>query len=435
MGRTTPALRRMQWIAVGMCTFAIALNYIDRSTLAIGNLKIREEFGINATAIGALQSAWSIAFAFAQIPVGFMVDRVGSRKLLGWALVLWSLAQAAGGLLTGYLTFMWTRVALGVFESPAFPGAVRTVSNWFSTRERGTPTGVYTLGGDLGRIIGTPLLTALLLVFGWRVMFFAMGVIGLLGAVAWFGLYRDPDLSRMAQADRDYLVENGVGARSKVTLGSWRRLFAFRSMWGMILGSFCSGYAIWMYGTWLPAYLEMQQHVSIARTGVLAMIPLACSITGSVAGGFATDRLAKTGMNVVASRKIPAACGYLLSAAFCAGAAMSGEVTPALACISASMFFLSFAQSGKWTLITAIAPQSYAGSVSSIQNFGSYIGGTVSPILTGVVVDATGSFVIALFIGSGVMVLGAALYFFVVKDPIPLEALDQSDLPALAAVH
>ena len=425
----------MQWLAVGMCTFAIALNYIDRSTLAIGNLSIRKEFGINATAIGALQSAWSIAFAFAQIPIGLAIDRVGSRKLLGWALVLWSVAQAAGGWAAGYFSFMWSRVALGIFESPAFPGAVRTVSNWFSIRERGKPTGVYTLGGDLGRIIGTPLLTALLLVFGWRMMFVAMGVIGLLGAVAWFALYRDPDLSRMAPADRDYLTENGVGKPSTVTLQSWRKLFAFRSMWGMILGSFCSGYAIWMYGTWLPAYLEMQQHVSIAKTGVLAMIPLACSIAGSLAGGYATDRLAQSGMGVVASRKVPAACGYVLAALFCAGAAMSGEVGQALACISASMFFLSFGQSGKWTLITAIAPQSYAGSVASIQNFGSYIGGTVSPILTGFVVDATGSFVLALFIGSGVMVTGAALYYFVVKDPIPLEALDPAVSPALAAAQ
>jgi sugar phosphate permease len=430
---TTPALRRMQWVAVGMCTFAIALNYIDRSTLAIGNLKIREEFGISATAIGALQSAWSIAFALAQIPVGLLVDRVGSRRLLGWALVLWSVAQAAGGWMVGYFSFMWSRVALGVFESPAFPGAVRTVSNWFSVRERGKPTGVYTLGGDLGRIIGTPLLTALLLAFGWRTMFVAMGAIGLLGAVVWFAVYRDPNLARMTPEDREYLAANGVGARSTVTLQSWRKLFAFRSMWGMICGAFCSGYAIWMFGTWLPAYLEMQQHVSIAKTGFVAMIPLACSIVGSISGGYVTDRLASSGMDVVSSRKVPAACGYLLSAAFCAGAAMSGELVAAVACISASMFFLSFAQSGKWTLITAVAPQSYAASVSSIQNFGSYIGGTVSPILTGMVVDATGSFVVALLIGAGVMVAGAAIYFFVVQDPIPLEELDGMASPTLAA--
>src|SRR6201996_6367365 len=107
----SPAFRRMQWLAVAMCTFAIALNYIDRSTLAIGNLKIRQEFGLTATGIGALQSAWSIAFAFAQLPVGLMVDRIGPRRLLGWALILWSLAQAAGGLMLGYLDFLLARMA------------------------------------------------------------------------------------------------------------------------------------------------------------------------------------------------------------------------------------------------------------------------------------------------------------------------------------
>jgi MFS family permease len=421
-------LRRMQWIAVVLCTAAIALNYIDRSTLAIGNLKIREEFGISATGIGALQSAWSISFAFAQLPVGLLVDRIGSRRLLGWGLVLWSVAQAAGGLLGGFMQFLWSRVALGLFESPAFPGAVRTVANWFHPRDRGKPTGVYTIGGDVGRIIGTPILTGLMLAFGWRAMFVSMGVIGLLGAVAWFAMYRDPDPTRMDDRDRAYLEVNKVGHTAPVSVQNWKQLFRFRSMWGMILGAFCSGYAIWMYGTWLPGYLEMQQHVSIGKTGFLATIPLACSIIGSLFGGYVTDRLARSGMSIVTSRKAPAAFGYVASAFFCAIAASATGLGLALTCISASMFFLSFAQSGKWTLVTAIAPQSYAASVSSIQNFGSYIGGTVSPLLTGMVVDATGSFSLALGIGAGVMIVGALLYGFIVRDPISLDDIEARGL-------
>jgi sugar phosphate permease len=123
----SPRLRRMQWLAVGLCTFAIALNYIDRSTLAIGNLKIRESLGLTAAGIGALQSVWSITYAFAQLPMGLAVDRVGTRKLVGWALVLWSLAQAAGGVFSGFIALLLSRMALGVFECPAYPGAVRCV--------------------------------------------------------------------------------------------------------------------------------------------------------------------------------------------------------------------------------------------------------------------------------------------------------------------
>ena len=105
----SPRLRRMQWLAVGLCTFAIALNYIDRSTLAIGNLKIRESLGLTAAGIGALQSVWSITYAFAQLPMGLAVDRVGTRKLVGWALVLWSIAQAAGGVFSGFIALLLSR--------------------------------------------------------------------------------------------------------------------------------------------------------------------------------------------------------------------------------------------------------------------------------------------------------------------------------------
>lgn len=424
---TSVRLRRMQWVAIALCTMAIAVNYIDRSTLAVGNLLIREEFRISATAIGALQSAWSIAFAVAQIPVGFMVDRLGPRTLLGTGLVLWSVAQAAGGFMGSYVQLLWARAALGVFEAPAFPTAVRVTSNWFQTRDRGRPTGVYNVGGDIGRLIGTPLLTLLMLSFGWRVMFIAMGFVGVLGGIGWFLLYRDPAKAELSAADRAYLDVNSTAGQAPVTLRQWAQLFRFRSMWGMILGAFCSGYAIWMYGTWLIGYLEMQHHVSIAKTGFLAMIPLLFSIAGAQVGGYVTDRLAHGGMSIVASRKWPAVAGYIASSFFCAIAAMTTEMAPALAAITAAMFSLSFAQAGKWTLITAVAPQSYSASVASIQNFGSYIGGTVSPILTGFVVDQTGSFVLALAIGAGVTFAGAGLYGFIVKDPIL-----QQDLDALA---
>jgi sugar phosphate permease len=190
-----------------------------------------------------------------------------------------------------------------------------------------------------------------------------------------------------------------------------------------------------MYGTWLPGYLEMQHHVSIAKTGFLAMIPLTCSIVGSLLGGYVTDMLAHRGVGIVSSRKLPAAFGYVLAAFFCAIASWTEGLNVALASISASMFFLSFAQSGKWTLITAIAPQSYAGSVSSIQNFGSYIGGTVSPLVTGMVVDATGSFALALALGAIIMVMAALLYSIVVRDPITLAepAIDDAALHTAAA--
>jgi len=135
-------------------------------------------------------------------------------------------------------------------------------------------------------------------------------------------------------------------------------------------------------------------------------------------GGYASDHLAARGMSIVKARKLPTALGYVGSALFTAFAAASSTVDPAVLWISLAMFCLYFAVAGKWTLITAVSPQPYCASCSSIQNFGSYLGGACSPFVTGLVVDRTGSFVSALLIGAVVMTVGAAIYYFMVVRPI-----------------
>jgi len=412
-------LKRMQWTAVILCAAAIAINYLDRSTIAIANPQIRAEFHMSAAQFGALQSAWSLAYALAQIPVGLLIDRFGPGILLGISMILWSIAVAAGGLVANYTRLFIARAVLGVSESPAYPTAVRVTSDWFHVRDRGVPTGVFNMGSNIGIAIGPPLLTVLMLLAGWRWMFIIMGIIGIGASVLWFWLYRDPRKAALGSADTAYIEANkSRRSGAPITARQWGRLFRFRTTWAMMLGAFCSGYGIWMYVTWLPGYLEGEHHISIARTGYLASIPLICSMFGSFWGGYASDRLIARGMPIVQARKLPAALGYLGSAIFTGFAAHSTAPAPAILWISLAMFSLYFAVAAKWTLITAVSPQDFCGSCSSIQNFGSYLGGACSPVLTGLIVDRTGSFVLALTIGGIVMAVGAAIYYFMVGAAI-----------------
>ena len=423
-------LRAIQWTAVALITVVIALNYIDRSTLSVGNLLIRKEFGVSATAIGALQSGWSLAYAFAQIPVGFMLDRLGPRYLVGGALILWSIAQGAGGFALGYMQLLLSRIALGVTESPAYPAGVRVTSDWFRVRDRGMPTGLYNAGGNIGPAIAPPLLTALMLAFGWRTMFVAMGVVGLLGAVVWFMLYRDPHSTVLESDDNAYLAENRA-AVTPVRGAQWAKLFSFRTSWAMIVLAFCAGYSIWMYQTWIPAYLEMQQHVSIAKTGILASIPLIAGIAGCLVGGWFSDKLVRLGVNLMDSRKLPCVGGLLICGLFTGLTTTASNATEAVLLMSLAQFFLSASVAGKWALTTATAPQSYCTSIAGLMNFGGYLGGTVSPVVTGYVVDVTGSFVIAFAIGAGMSLIGAMALYFMLKAPITAADLaPEAVLPA-----
>ena len=417
-------LRRMQWIAIVLVTAAIAMNYMDRSTLAIGNLKIREEFGISATAIGALGSAWALTYGIAQLPSGYLLDRVGPKLLVGLSMIVWSLFQAVGGIAGNYFQLMLSRIGLGATEAPCFPSATRSVSDWFDVKDRGTPSGVYTSGAYIGPTLAPPILTGLMLAFNWRVMFIVMGLAGIAGAVVWFMIYRDPRTQVLEPQDADYLRANRE-AKSSVTPRQWASLFRFRAMWVLMLGAFCTGYITWMYQTWLPAYLEMQQHISIAKTGLLASVPLICAFFGALCGGYISDWLVKRGVELVASRRVPLVIGLLLSAAFTGLAAIATSAAIAITCIAVSMFFMQFGITCKWILVTAVTPQAYTASAASNQNFAGFLGGTLSPILTGFIVDTTGSFVVALAIGAAITLIGAALFQFMMTTVIDEVELDK----------
>src|ERR1700759_2862134 len=134
--QANPRLKWIQRVALAMLVLAGVVNYIDRETLAVANPLIREELGLSIANMGYLLSAFLWAYAFAQLPTGAMVDRLGPRLLLTLGLSLWSFAQVLGGLVKNFTQFFGARVLLGVGEAPQFPTGARVVRDWFNQRER-----------------------------------------------------------------------------------------------------------------------------------------------------------------------------------------------------------------------------------------------------------------------------------------------------------
>ncbi len=277
---TAPAsIRRRQRAALIMLVIAGTLNYLDRSTLSIANPLIRQELNLSIADMGLLLSAFLWAYAFAQLPGGALVDRVGPHRLLATGLGLWSLAQAAAGFVGSFWQFSIARVFLGLGEAPMFSSAVRVVRDWYNVRDRGLPTGIWNCTSSLGPALAPPILTVLMINLGWRWMFISMGILGLVVAAVWYGLYRDPTEALQTEEERHYLTE-GEEARihAPVRFAEWLGLFRFRTTWGLVIGFFGVVYMGWLYLAWLPGYLEMQRHMSIPKTGIVAAIPFAFGV-------------------------------------------------------------------------------------------------------------------------------------------------------------
>ena len=424
---TAPAsIRRRQRSALIMLVIAGTLNYLDRSTLSIANPLIRNELGLSIGDMGLLLSAFLWAYAFAQLPGGALVDRVGPHRLLAAGLGLWSVAQAFAGFVTSFWQFSIARVFLGLGEAPMFSSAVRVVRDWYNVRDRGLPTGTWNCTSSLGPAIAPPILTALMIGFGWRWMFGIMGVVGVVVAATWFVLYRDPTEEHFTEEERRYLTD-GEEPRSyaPVRLAEWLGLFRFRTTWGLVLGFFGVVYMGWLYLAWLPGYLEMQRHMSIPKTGLVAAVPFAFGVVGSIGGGWIADWLMRRGFSPVNSRKIPVIVGLLGMVGFTVVAAETPSDFLAVAAISAALMFGASASGMSWALSSVAAPANCTASLGAIQNFGGYLGGALAPTVTGFIVQATGSFTPALLVSAAIGLFSALMYLVVIRgEPITTAELD-----------
>jgi MFS family permease len=412
------SLTMVQWTSLLLLLLTGTLNYMDRSALSVTNSAIRADLHLDLGQMGILLSAFSWSYALAQLPIGGLIDRYKPRLLLTVGIALWSVAQGLCGFVHNLTTFIWARILLGIGESPQYPTGARVVSDWYPLSKRGAPTGVFNSASPLGTAIAPPILSLVLVASDWRMVFVALGVVGLFVAVLWWATYRNPEEVALKPEDREAISHNLK--KSGGNFKAWGNLFRHASTWGMILGFFGSVYLNWLYVTWLPGYLQLARHMDTIHSGFAAFVPFFCGFIGCLIAGWFSDIMVRLTGSAIRGRKWLAAIAMFGMAIFTVPGAMVQDNTLALACISVVIFLANVASTASWALVSAVAPQGQVASLGAVQNFGGYIGGSLAPIVTGYVAKANGgNFVPAMAIGAVIVSLSALAYLFGVNRPIP----------------
>ena len=399
-------LRTLRVTVLSLLVLGGIVNFLDRSALSIANTTIRADLHFSATQIGALLSAFSLAYGLAQIPAGWLLDRYGARFILSAGMMLWSMAQMATGLVSSFASLVLTRIGLGAGEAPFLPGGVKVIHDWYEVRERGLPMGILNASTTLGQAFAPPLLTLMLLHYGWRSMFVVIGLLGIVIALAWYPVYREHNSGESEQA------------KQTLSLAEWRGLFRHRTVWGMMLGFSGVNYTAWLYLAWLPGYLEATHHLSLARTGWFAAIPFLMGSIGMLVNGVIADACVRRGADPLRSRKALIVFGMVCSAGCTLLVSHASTSVGAVVAIGLALFFIHFAGTSAWGLVQVATTAHLVGSVGTIQNFCSFLFASVAPVLTGWILDRTHSFHIALVICSCVTFLGAVAYLVMVQKPI-----------------
>lgn len=411
------SVRWRRAFTVGLLVLAGCVNYLDRSSLSIGNPAIRASLHLSYAQMGLLLSAFAWAYGLAQLPAGALVDRFGPRPVLGAGLVLWSAAQIGASFTIGLGSFIAARVALGLGESPMYIGGTRVCADWFTLRERTLPIAIFNASSALAPAIAPPLLTLLMLAFGWRIMFLIAGLAGLVVALLWLAFYRGPQEAGISAAEIAHIrAEDRADSADGGSRILW--LLQFRTTWAMFFGFFGVVYISWLYATWLPGYLETQRHLSVASAGLWSAVPMAAGFVGAVAGGFFARALGQLGMAPGPACLLPIVGGLCLAGLCTIAAALVAGMNTAIMLMAAGLFGANVASSCGWALAALIAPNRSVATLEAVQNIGGSLGGLLAPLITGLVVQNTGSFVPAFIVAGVIAIASAAIYWTGARQPV-----------------
>ena len=229
----SPMTRRLRTIAVILLVGAGCVNYLDRAAVAVAEPQIHQELALSYDQIGVLLSAFAWSYGLAQIPAGTLIDRFGPRRTLGLGLIFWSLAQIAATFVSSLGQFITARVALGLGELPMYIGGSRVCTDWFARDQRALPIAIFNSSSGLAPALAPPLLTWLMLSFGWRIMFLIAGLAGFAIAVLWAVLYRGPKTAHIPAADLAEIRRGDVENVPHLGLRQAAWLLGYRTSWGM----------------------------------------------------------------------------------------------------------------------------------------------------------------------------------------------------------
>ncbi|MGZ4161204.1 MAG: MFS transporter [Neobacillus sp.] len=414
--------KNFRWTVVIWLLIGGIINYLDRTNLSIAAPAMIKELKLNNTDIGLMGTVFSWTYAVMQLPSGWLIDRFGAKRVYAVAVLWWSIATALTGACNKLLTLVGARFLLGVGEAPCMPTNAKITSQWFPKSERGLATGIWDASSKVGPALAPPVLVAIQMTFGWRALFFITGALGIVFILIFMKFYKSPDKSKKLSKEEFNYIQAGGGASDDNIQGAkikWRQLFKYRSVWGMILGFFCT---IWIWNiflTFLPLYLLKTQNISFKELGIYASIPWIGGILGDVLGGYITKKLVDKGISspINAKRGLIAICALLAGALVIMIPFVNG-LAITITLMTLALCAISAITGSAWALSGDIAPPSMVGSVGAIQNFGGYFGGAFAPLIAGLIADTTGSYSLAFISGGIIAACAAIFYWFVVKDPI-----------------
>jgi len=400
------------------------INYIDRVNLSVAGPAIAKHFGWHAGQMGVIFSSFQWTYCLVLLVWGWMADRFGTRLVNGVSVTIWSIAAMLTGFASSFGTMLATRLVLGVGEAASFPTSGKVVRQWFPPRERGVATAIFNAGTFAGPAFFAPVVAWLLLKVGWRASFVLTGSLGFLWVLVWLKFFRVPsECSWLPEEERGFLVaQTNSQLKSAVPpKASLLRLLSRKTLWGLFLTQGCCAYTMLLFLFWLPSYLVQSRHMSIVKAGWFTSLPYVAAAFVGLLVGRVSDRILTEESLKRGGRRTLLIVFILLSGSVLLTNMIANELLLLFA-ISVSLASISGTLSLNIALTSDLVwnPE-MVGTAIGFLILGGNIFGSFVPIVTGYIVQWTGSFDLAFYLAAFLLFLAALVSFSMTRQPLAFE--------------
>ncbi|MFT9064357.1 MAG: MFS transporter [Acetobacter persici] len=398
-----------RYVFFGMIFLMYVISYGDRAALSISLPDLGQEFSLSSVQMGWVSSSFLWSYFVLNLPSTILLDSVGARIVGSLAVSVWSCAMILGGLTRNVTQFILTRMLLGVGEAPTFGVGATIVRNWAKPQERGTVMTVLLTGMQIGLAGGTIAGAYLIAKVGWRFEFMALGVVGLLWALAWWLLYRKPEKSDTQARVRPIRVSEVLS------------LFRSSTFCGILVVQCTQNFLNFLLMSWVPFYLIHELHLNVLGSGSGTA---GCYVLGAVGAVF----LGRVAEHFVFRRNTDPSHRRFIVAFCIIGSAMIGflpffhEEMPILAVLSLSLCCLIAANGANTAMLADMLQDGQKiGSVTGVTLTFSNALGLTAPILTGYIVAWTGNFNMAWYLCAVALIVAGLISLITVRKPIVME--------------
>jgi ACS family D-galactonate transporter-like MFS transporter len=412
--KATDGLKRtgVRWNIFLLMLFLVSVNYIDRASLSVAMPLIAKEFDIDPALQGLILSSFFWTYAVMQVPGGMLADHFKPRIVIALATVFWGGFQAIAAVATSWWVLLLTRLGLGASEAPIFPAGGKLNAIWMTQTERGRGATLLDGGAPLGAALGSIVIAWLIAAFNsWRVAFVIAGVGTMLcGLWAWYYIRNEPRQHPSVNEAEARYIEQAHALEDAATPasrgGRWTAYFRFRSVWCMCLGWMFFNITFYGLLTWMPTYLFKVHNFDIKTLGGASFIIFFAGFVGELIGGWIGDMWrTRGGSPNLVFRTLFSTAAIMVTVSIFSVAYVTDPVS-VVVLLSATLFFLRWCGM-YWAIPSALAGRDKAGFLGGCMNLGGNIAGILTPLIVGFIVQATGSYFLALmfFAAAGIALL------------------------------